>query len=115
MERVKFATLGLTPTFSTVLRSTVGNVTAELVVVTATTVCSTSLGGSLHTFNRLRAQMTRTKTTMRINTPVRVVTRYFTADVITATPCSPVRDANRQKTPTGAMHITYWIMASTTA
>ncbi len=39
-ERVKFATRWLTPTFSTVFFSTVGKVTAELVVVIAIRVCS---------------------------------------------------------------------------
>ncbi len=72
---VKFATRGLMPTFSTALRSTVGNVTAELVVVTATAVCSASLAGSFHGFSRVRSATTATISSRMITTPTRVVPR----------------------------------------
>lgn len=73
MLRVKLATRWLTPTFSMVFRSTVGNVTAELVVVTATMVCSTSLLGRFIGLSRVSAETTTTKIMLMMSTPSRVV------------------------------------------
>ena len=113
-ERVKLATRWLTPIFSMAVLSTVGKVTAELVVVIAIRVCPPSLDGRRAGLRRVRAVTTRTKMTVTMTTPRSVVPRYLRPLVTTPKPTVPASGARRQKMPIGAMRITIRISAITT-
>ena len=76
--------------------------TAELVVVTAMTVCSASLPGSFHGLSPVRTATTSDEEDEMITTPSRVVPRYASAVVTTPKPTSPASAASRQNTPIGA-------------